>query len=147
MDKGITRFYRMDNGKPALAHYQVQGFFKEACGELLRLPHTRSHANKSAYKKVIDGLIFVRPDFIELSNDLGSVCQRPLRTSGPSGDRVALVGSETVPAGTTFKFEVECMNPKHEELVREWLNYGAYKGLGQWRNSGKGRFTWVEVKE
>lgn len=24
----------------------------------------------------------------------------------------------------------------------EWLDYGKLRGLGQWRNSGKGRFTY-----
>ena len=32
-----------------------------------------------------------------------------------------------------------------EKLVREWLDYGKLRGLGQWRNSGKGRFEWKEV--
>lgn len=31
------------------------------------------------------------------------------------------------------------------ETVREWLDYGALRGLFQWRNSGKGRFEWEEV--
>ena len=30
--------------------------------------------------------------------------------------------------------------------VREWLDYGALRGLFQWRNSGKGRFEWEEVE-
>ena len=25
---------------------------------------------------------------------------------------------------------------------REWLDYGALRGIGQWRNSGKGRYTY-----
>ena len=33
----------------------------------------------------------------------------------------------------------------HEKLVREWLDFGCFNGLGQWRNSGKGRFTWEEL--
>lgn len=37
------------------------------------------------------------------------------------------------------------MNPKDAETVREWLDYGALRGLFQWRNSGKGRFEWEEV--
>ncbi len=32
-----------------------------------------------------------------------------------------------------------------ESLVREWLTYGRLRGLGQWRNSGKGRFTFEEL--
>lgn len=31
-------------------------------------------------------------------------------------------------------------------MVRECLDYGVLRGLGQWRNSGKGRFEWEEVK-
>jgi hypothetical protein len=26
------------------------------------------------------------------------------------------------------------------------LDYGKWKGLGQWRNSGKGSFEWAELK-
>ena len=28
-----------------------------------------------------------------------------------------------------------------EGLIHEWLDYGKLHGTGQWRNSGKGRFT------
>ena len=31
--------------------------------------------------------------------------------------------------------------------VREWLDYGMYRGLGQWRNSGKGRMVWEELDD
>ena len=27
------------------------------------------------------------------------------------------------------------------------VNYGEYSGIGQWRNSGKGRFLWEELDE
>jgi hypothetical protein len=29
--------------------------------------------------------------------------------------------------------------------VKEWLDYGELRGLGQWRNSGKGKFKWEEI--
>ena len=72
-------------------------------------------------------------------------CERPLRASSASGERVALAASETVPAGTVIEFSVLVMNPKDAETVREWLDYGHLRGLFQWRNSGKGRFEWEEV--
>lgn len=50
-----------------------------------------------------------------------------------------------VPAGTVLEFSILVMNPKDAETVREWLDYGALRGLFQWRNSGKGRFEWEEV--
>lgn len=39
-----------------------------------------------------------------------------------------------------------CLDDAHEKAVREWLDYGALRGIGQWRNSSKGRFKWEEVK-
>jgi hypothetical protein len=33
------------------------------------------------------------------------------------------------------------------ETVKEWLNYGRVRGLGQWRNSGKGKFYWELLEE
>jgi hypothetical protein len=68
-------------------------------------------------------------------------CQRPLRASTPQGERVSIAHSETVPAGSTLEFEVLCMTDQMEDLVRELLEYGQLRGLSQWRNSGKGRFT------
>jgi hypothetical protein len=32
------------------------------------------------------------------------------------------------------------------DTVREWLDYGQYNGLGQWRNASYGSFTWEEVE-
>lgn len=34
-----------------------------------------------------------------------------------------------------------------EKYVREWLDYGVFSGIGQWRNSGKGRFTYEILEE
>ena len=31
-----------------------------------------------------------------------------------------------------------------EPALREWLDYGRRRGIGQWRNSGKGSFEWRE---
>ena len=72
-------------------------------------------------------------------------CQRPLRTLSPQGERVALANSETAPAGSSIEFTVQIFNPRLENAVREWLDYGKYRGIGQWRNSGKGRFEWEEI--
>lgn len=49
-----------------------------------------------------------------------------------------------VDVSRTIEFTVQCM-ADHMDAVREWLDYGALRGFGQWRNSGKGRFTWEEV--
>ena len=78
--------------------------------------------------------------------ELGN-CQRPIRTTGPQGERVALANSETIPAGSSITFEIILFDEDHEDVVTEWLNYGKWRGLAQWRNSGKGRFTWQGCAE
>lgn len=32
-------------------------------------------------------------------------------------------------------------------LIEEWLDYGMFNGLGQWRSSGKGAFKWSYVEK
>ena len=110
-----------------------------------RVASTES-AKIKAYKKEIDGLIFVGPRaiHINLSGALGS-CQRPLRAQTAQGERVSLANSETIPVGSSIEFEVKMLLDSHEKAVREWLDYGALRGMGQWRNSGKGRFVWEEI--
>jgi hypothetical protein len=136
-----------ENGKPFLYDYQVKGFFKGACSALMRVPGTLSNKVK-AYKKVIDGTIFVFPRKILFSfnGEIGE-CQRPLRGQTAQGERIALANSETVPSESNIEFEIRMLDEKHEDLVREWLDYGQLSGIGQWRNSGKGRFKWEEIKE
>ena len=53
---------------------------------------------------------------------------------------------EELTAGTQAVIEIECYDPALWPAVEEWLDYGAARGIGQWRNSGKGRFTWEELK-
>lgn len=142
-EKSMTVFPK-ENGHPFLWDYQIKGFFKDACSMLARVPGTRSNKVK-AYKKVIDGLIFVIPRKIILTLPEGmgcGDCQRPLRGQTAQGERIALADSETVPIGTTVEFELNLLDAGLKLLVQEWLDYGALRGLGQWRNSGKGRFTY-----
>ncbi len=141
VEKGKTVFPRYE-GNPCLYDYQIKGFFKDACGMLSRVKTTESSKIK-AYKKIIDGLIFVSPRYIpiETNGEIGE-CQRPLRAQTAQGERVSLAISEEINAGSTVEFEIDCLDPSHQKVVFEWLDYGNLRGLGQWRNSGKGRFVW-----
>lgn len=145
VEKGMTVFPRTNDGKPFFWDYQIRGFFKDACSSLRKVTGSESSKIK-AYKKEIDGLIFVEPRVIpfNLSGEIGE-CQRPLRASTAQGERIALSHSETVPAGSTVEFTILLLNASHEKAVREWLDYGRLRGIGQWRNSGKGKFTWEEI--
>lgn len=145
IEKSMTVFPRNAEGKPIFWDYQIKGFFKDACGMLRKVPNSASSKIK-AYKKEIDGLIFVKEREIPIifDGEIGS-CQRPLRAQTAQGERVALANSETVPAGSTIEFTIQLMCDTHEKAVREWLDYGVYRGIGQWRNSGKGKYEWEEL--
>ena len=145
-EKGMTIFPKDSEGRPFLYDYQVKGFFKGTCGFLRNVPGTESSKIK-AYKKKLDGLLFISPRRIILNTSGESAdCQRPLRTSGVSGERVALAHSETVPEGTTFEFEIRALDSGLMPFVMEALEYGELSGIGQWRNSGKGRFTYEVIE-
>lgn len=145
-DKGMTVFPRLDDGTPFFYDYQIKGFFKDTCGGLRKVKGTKSEKIK-AYKKEIDKLIFPAPRTIPILFD-GEVgeCQRPLRAQTAQGERVSLAISEEIPAGATCAFTIVCLCDDHEAAVREWLDYGKFSGIGQWRNSGHGRFDWEEIE-
>lgn len=150
----ITVFYKKADGAPALLDYQVKGMFKDSCKMLAKAgkagyPGGKACAAIKAYKQAIDGLLFVEPHELpfELHGLKMDYCVRPLRASTPMGERVSIAKSETVPAGSTLEFEIKLFDPKLEDMVRECLDYGKFRGLGQWRNSGKGRFVWDLLDE
>lgn len=144
-EKGTTVFPRTDDGVPFLYDYQILGFFKDTCGGLKRVSTTKSAAIK-AYKKEIDKLIFIkdRQNPILGNYEVG-ICERPLRAMTAQGERVSLARSEEIPAGAQVDFTIVMLMDSHEDAVREWLDYGRFSGIGQWRNSGKGRFVWEEI--
>lgn len=143
VEKSMTVFPRDKEGNPIFWDYQIRGFFKDACSALSRCKGydgAKHSCALKAFKKVIDGCIFVEPRQIKIDlkgKELGN-CQRPLRAQTAQGDRVALANSETCPAGSSITFSVICLNDDHEKVVLEWLDYAQFKCLGQWRNSGKG---------
>lgn len=144
--EGMTVFPRTEDDEPFMWDYQWKGFFKDAAGALKRVSSTES-AKVKAYKKIIDKLIFVEPRKIPITvnGEIGN-CQRPLRGQTPQGETIALANSEAIPAGSTVEFTVVLYNDSDVKWVKELLEYGVRGGTGQWRNSGKGRFT-VEYLE
>lgn len=144
IDKAMTVFPRDEQGDPIFWDYQIKGFFKDSAGVLRKVTGSKCSKVK-AYKKEIDGLLFVYPRKIKMHLPEGgyvSSCERPLRAQTPQGERVALANSETVPEGTYIDIEIECMTDAMYDLAIECLDYGTRRGIGQWRNSGKGRFTY-----
>lgn len=146
-EKSMTVFPRLDDGTPFLWDYQIKGFFKDSCG-MLRKVKDKASSKIKAYKKEIDGLIFVKEREIPFifDGEMG-ICQRPLRASTAQGERIALSSSETVPAGAKIEFTIQYMVDSDLAAICEWLDYGELRGIGQWRNSGKGRFKWHDITD
>ena len=147
-------FPRTDDGRPMFWDYQIKGMLKDSCSALARQgkhgsPEGTACAKIKAYKKVIDGDIFVFPRRIpiDLHGLKMDTCTRPLRADTPQGPRTSIAKSEAVPEGSTLDFTFELAYPELRDMMVECLNYGRLRGLGQWRNSSKGRFLWEELDE
>lgn len=145
-EKRWTGFHTTEDGKPFLYDYAIKGFFKDCCSMLSRATGTESGELK-AFKKVIDGLVFVRPRKIPivLAGELFRL-ERPLRAQTAQGERVALSRSDAAPIGSSIEFDVNILGGVSEVLLSEWLDYGANRGIGQWRNGGYGSFEYELVK-
>jgi hypothetical protein len=149
IEKSLTVFHRDTTGMPIIYDYQIKGFIKEATGALIEIADKeikvgKTKLSKFTHKRIVDNYIFVAPRIIRLA-PVSGVCTRPLRAETMRGERVALASSETVPAGTEFEIEIQTLSDTLVDLVKKCLDYGALKGIGQWRNSGKGRFVWKQV--
>lgn len=83
---------------------------------------------------------------MQTAEEMGS-CQRSLRANTPQGERVGLANSEEIAAGAKMEFSILVMSDDLVPAVKEWLSYGKLRGLGQWRNSGKGRFLCEILEE
>jgi len=142
-----TVFPRDEQGNPIMWNYQVKGMFKDVCRSL-RLIKNSPESKLTSYKKRIDGLIFVYPrkiPFILPEGGETSWCVRTLRVSGPKGERVTVARSQQLPAGTKIRFKIKSLDPMLMNFVDSWLDYGIDRGLGQWRNSGMGTYTWRDL--
>lgn len=154
-EKAMTIFPKTADDKPFVYDYQVRGYFKEMLGIIKKLDGTACSKIK-AYKKLIDNYVFISPRQIpiDLHGMKMGICQRPLRGSTPQGERIALAISETIPEGSSIEFTVKLMvegnktvgKEGYVDALIECLNYGEFKGFGQWRNSGKGLFKYEIIE-
>lgn len=139
LQRGTTAFHKLD-GSPILYDYQVKGFIKEAGQVFNGLRGVKNLRSK------LDNLLFVEPRQIPLQVPAGAemtFCDRPLRAMTAQGPRVSLARSEELPQGTAFECELAVYESAlSEPLIRDLLDYGARKGIGQWRNGGHGRFSY-----
>ena len=152
IEKSSTVF-NMDEKGAFLWDYQVKGFLKDTAHAIIHNGSRTQEALKKirmtnyTYKKTIDQHVFVNPRRIYL-NVVGDLyfTERPLRADTMRGERIALARSETAPVGTWCELEIISMNDKLWDILIECLDYGKLRGIGQWRNSGCGRFVYEELQ-
>jgi len=147
IDKGTTVFYRLKD-QPAMMNYQVLGFLKEAG----KVQNGRVAGGVKNLRSKVGSQIFISPRVLPLTlpdgEEIGYL-ERPLRADTPKGQIVSLARSEMLPEGTWFKCGLEVLNGEiGEEVLTDLLDYGQFRGLGQWRNSGAfGTFRYELRKE
>lgn len=146
-NKGWTGFHSDDEGV-FLYDYQIKGFIKEA-GNVLKEVAGADGVKVGALRSKIDSYVFVFPRRIHFGcNILPEPLERPLRALTAMGPRVTLVRSDQIAAGTVLSFQLRVLPHKEitEALLRQLFDYGAFQGLGQWRNGSYGRFEF-ELEE
>lgn len=137
--RGWTGFHTDADGA-FLYDYQVKGFLKEAANLSKDFPEIKITALRSK----VDNYCYVFPRRIRLSAVDPEPLERPLRAMTMQGPRVSLVRSDTVSAGVSIEFDIKMLAHKdlNAKLLGFLLDFGEFKGLGQWRNGGFGRFTY-----
>jgi len=154
--RGYTVFPRDLDGNPIFWDFQVKGFFKDAFKALLesdnpKFTKTACGFSKWTSDRIVDQLIFPGPRKIRIllpeGGEIG-ICDRPLRATDNHGiQRIAIASSESIPAGAVVEFTITYLKSSLKTQILEALEYGQLRGFGQWRNSGKGRFTFEVIED
>lgn len=160
LENASTLFHRDENNKPFIYSYMMNGFFKSACDAMIDSDddsgvvfdkHTQEELKKIkltrySYKSTINKLIRIKERrlMLQCPGPMEFV-ERSLRAETMRGDRVCLARSEAAPEGTILECTIMCLNAKLWPYIEEWLGYGVFGGIGQWRTSHYGSFTWERL--
>ncbi len=133
---GWTGFHTDEQGC-FLYNYALLGFLKEAGNTL------KEQLGIKALKSKIDQFVFVEPRRIRLKPAPDGVLERSLRAMTMQGPRVTLVRSDYIDAGTELVATIRILKNKEVtgDIIHEILEYGRYRGLGQFRNGSYGQFS------
>ena len=142
-ERGTTRFHKDEQGL-FIFNYMIVGFLKEAGNTL------KEQLSIKALKSKIEQFCFVSPRRISLNkSEPDGVFERPKRVNGLMGPQSTLGRSEYINPGNEIEFSINLLNNKDvkPDDIKEILEYGQLKGLGQWRNGGYGAFEVVAFGE
>jgi len=146
-----TVFLRDDDGLCCLMDYQIMGFIKEAGNTLKKIIEYEVQSKNGKSKKTgiinlrskLTQYLYLGPRIIHLHREPDGVYERPVKIINKEGVRVCLASSEIINPELSFEIMIGLL--PHDELswsvIEQILEYGQFKGLGQFRNGGYGRFT------
>jgi len=140
----ITTFAADEHG-PFLWSYQIHGHLKEI-GNL-----AKEALGITNLRKKIENAVVILPRRIYIDGTLTEPVRRPLRANTPQGMVVAIAESHAIMAGGRITFWIGLLPNAAQELtwevIRELLDWGEIRGLGQWRTAGWGTYEVVEWAE
>lgn len=153
--RNLTVFLRDKEGNICLCDYVIKGFFKEAATAL------KAELGVANAKSKIDNLILIEPAYLHIYRDGEPLdvtdydLERPLRAMTMQGPRTSVTASECIEPEWTIRFTVSLIENEKTaksaaltmEGIETMLDYGSFKGLGQWRNGQNGRFSWKKIEE
>ena len=153
-DMPLTVFLRDDEeGNMILLDYMLRGFFKsslEALEEVTGVKMPKSKVDKYLHvqPRVIPLLRGGEPIFGE-----DGIYERTLRANVMGREMTCLTASEMIEAPWEITFSVmlipnkttKSSNALSFDHIEQALDLGEFQGIGQWRNGGNGRFTWVRI--
>lgn len=167
--RGTTVFFwNKELARPMIGRHMIKGFLKSAAKAFGRLTVDEEGGGKKTKKKgemissisytssIINTHCTVAERFVTFDKDVvrnskdghPQYLQRALRAETMKGERVTLVKSEMVGEDATLSFTLKVLkgSPLTEDIIRSLFDYGEMVGLGQWRNSGYGSFTYDLTK-
>lgn len=154
MDKrNLTVFLRDKQYNICICDYVIKGFLKEAGTAL------KSELGVANVKSKIDNFVLITPAYLTINRDGEPLditdydLERPLRAMTMQGPRVSVTASECIEPDWSIRFTVNLLEnekttksaPLTMGAIEKMLDYGSFKGLGQWRNGQNGRFDWERV--
>ncbi|MGN0776041.1 MAG: hypothetical protein ACI4MM_05110 [Candidatus Ventricola sp.] len=151
--RNLTVFLR-DEGCVCICDYVIKGFLKEAIKVLKGQVKVANGASK------IDNQVLITPAYLVFTRDGEDLdvadgdLERPLRAMTMQGPRVSVTASEVIAPPWELTFTIALLEGEKTarsealtfDVIEMLLDYGSFKGLGQWRNAQNGRFTWERVK-
>lgn len=153
-------FWNKEKNLPCIGDHMIYGFLKAAAEAIARTKADKKRGQvmttASYTQSMINQYIKCDQEFLTADRDIRRAedgapiyLHRSLRAMTAQGPRVALAKSEVLPAGTQFTFKLQVMKecPLKGEHLAELFNYGQVCGLGQWRNSRRGTFTYTMTQD